>query len=118
MIVGALLPTFLLLYRPTRLSPFWRMLGLAMIVGGVVAYRFDTNIVGLLAVISYLPGQATVSYTSYTPSLVEWVTGSGIIAYGLLAFSLGVKYLRVVDHRITSEAHETVNVQATDTVRI
>ncbi|WKZ37154.1 MAG: polysulfide reductase NrfD [Anaerolineales bacterium] len=118
MIVGTLLPTFLLLYRPTRLSPFWRMLGLAMIVGGVVAFRFNTNIVGLLAVISYLPGQATVSYASYTPSLVEWVTGMGIIAYGLLAFSLGVKYLRVVDHRITSEVHETVSVQATDTVRI
>jgi Ni/Fe-hydrogenase subunit HybB-like protein len=118
MLVGALLPTFILLYRPTRLSPFWRMLGLAMIVGGVVAYRFDTNIVGLLAVISYLPGEATVTYTSYTPSLVEWVTGTGIIAYGLLAFSLGVKYLRVVDHRITSEEHETVNVPATDVVRV
>ncbi|MDP1546607.1 MAG: NrfD/PsrC family molybdoenzyme membrane anchor subunit [Anaerolineales bacterium] len=118
MLVGALLPTFILLYRPTRLSPFWRMLGLAMIVGGVVAYRFDTNIVGLLAVISYLPGEATVTYTSYTPSLVEWVTGTGIIAYGLLAFSLGVKYLRVVDHRITSEEHETVNVPASDAVRV
>jgi Ni/Fe-hydrogenase subunit HybB-like protein len=118
MIIGALLPTFILLYRPTRLSPFWRMLGLAMIVGGVVAFRFDTNMVGLLTVISYLPGQAAVSYTGYTPSLVEWVTGLGIIAYGLLAFSLGVKYLRVVDHRLTSEAHETVTVSSTDTVRV
>jgi len=118
MLIGALLPTFILLYRPTRLSPFWRMVGLAMIVGGVVAFRYDTNIVGLLTVISYLPGQATVSYTSYTPSLIEWVTGAGIIAYGLLAFSLGVKYLRVVDHRLTSEEHETLTVPATDTVRI
>ena len=117
MIFGALLPTFILLYKPTRLSPFWRMLGLAMIVGGVVAFRFDTNIVGFLAVISYLPGEALVSYTSYTPSLVEWAAGSGIIAYGLLAFSLGVKYLRVVDHRLTSEAHETVHVTADDTVK-
>jgi molybdopterin-containing oxidoreductase family membrane subunit len=118
MIVGALLPTFILLYRPARLSPFWRMLGLAMIVGGVVAFRFDTNIVGLLAVISYLPGQAVVTYASYTPSLVEWVAGAGIVAYGLLAFSLGVKYLRVVDHRITSEAHETVTVKAGEAVKI
>jgi Ni/Fe-hydrogenase subunit HybB-like protein len=94
------------------------MLGLAMIVGGVVAFRFDTNIVGLLAVISYLPGQAVVTYASYTPSLVEWVAGAGIVAYGLLAFSLGVKYLRVVDHRITSEAHETVTVKAGEAVKI
>jgi len=117
MIFGALLPTFILLYKPTRISPFWRMLGLAMIVGGVVAFRFDTNIVGFLAVISYLPGEAVVSYTTYTPSLVEWAAGSGIIAYGLLAFSLGVKYLRVVDHRLMSEEHETVHVTADDTVK-
>ncbi len=116
MIFGALLPTFILLYKPTRLSPFWRMLGLAMIVGGVVAFRFDTNIVGFLAVISYLPGEALISYTHYTPSLVEWVTVLGVIAYGLLAFSLGVKYLRVVDHRITNEEHETVTVGVGDTV--
>ncbi len=118
MIFGALIPTFILLYKPARLSPFWRMLGLAMIVGGVVAFRFDTNIVGFLAVISYLPGEAMVSYTSYTPSLVEWAAGSGIIAFGLLAFSLGVKYLRVVDHRLISEERETVYVEADDTVMV
>ena len=117
MIFGALVPTFILLYKPARLSPFWRMLGLAMIVGGVVAFRFDTNIVGFLAVISYLPGEAVVSYTSYTPSLVEWAAASGIVAYGLLAFSLGVKYLRVVDHRLTSEVHETVQVEAGEAVQ-
>ncbi|MDO8754246.1 MAG: NrfD/PsrC family molybdoenzyme membrane anchor subunit [Anaerolineales bacterium] len=117
MFFGALLPTVILLYRPLRLSPFWRMLALAMIVGGVVALRFDTNLVGLLTVISYLPGQTTVTYASYTPSLVEWVTGLGIVAYGLFAFSLGVKYLRVVDHRYTSETHQTVRVTADETVR-
>ncbi|MBM3181305.1 MAG: hypothetical protein FJZ86_13240 [Chloroflexi bacterium] len=117
MILGALLPTVILLYRPLRSAPFWRMLAMVMIVGGVVAMRFDTNLVGLLTVISYLPGQTTVTYASYTPSLVEWVTGIGIIAYGLLAFSLGVKYLRVVDHRLTSETHQTVRVTADETVR-
>ncbi len=117
LIFGALIPTFILLYKPTRLSPFWRMLGLAMIVGGVVAFRFDTNMVGFLAVISYLPGEAMVSYTHYTPSLVEWVAGLGIIAYGLTAFSLGVKYLRVVDHRLTSHEHETVDVKVGETAQ-
>jgi len=117
MIFGALIPTFILLYKPARLSPLWRMLGLAMIVGGVVAFRFDTNIVGFLAVISYLPGETVVSYTSYTPSLVEWASAMGIVSYGLLAFSLGVKYLRVVDHRITSEIHETVHVESSDAVK-
>jgi Ni/Fe-hydrogenase subunit HybB-like protein len=115
LIFGALIPTIILLYRPARLAPFWRMLAFAMIVGGVVAFRFDINIVGQLAVISYLPGDVVVSYTSYTPSLVEWASGLGIIAYGLLAFSLGVKYLRVVDHRLTSEEHEVVTVTSRET---
>ena len=118
MIFGALIPTFMLLYKPTRTAPFWRMLALAMIVGGVVAFRYDTNLVGFLTVISYLPGKAIISYTSYTPSLVEWAAGLGIIAYGLLAFSLGVKYLRVVDHRLTSEEYETAQVKAGDAVHV
>ncbi|HMX75628.1 MAG TPA: polysulfide reductase NrfD [Anaerolineales bacterium] len=116
MLFGALIPTVILLYKPTRLSPFWRMLGLAMIVGGVVAFRFDTNIVGFLAVIPYLPGEAVISYTSYSPSLVEWAAGLGIIAFGLLAFSIGVKYLRVVDHRLTSEEYETVSVKVGEAI--
>ncbi|MCL4268983.1 MAG: polysulfide reductase NrfD [Anaerolineales bacterium] len=116
MLFGALLPTILLLYRPTRQTALWRMLALAMIVAGVVAFRFDTNIVGFLAVIPYIPGEMVVHYTSYTPSLVEWVTGGGIIAFGLLAFSVGVKYLRVVDHRITSEEHEVVTVKVGEAV--
>ena len=78
--------------------------------------RCQYNISGLLAVISYLPGPTTVSYTTYAPSLVEWGAGLGIIAYGLMAFSLGVKYLRVVDHRMVSEEHVTVKAPATDRV--
>lgn len=115
MFFGALIPTIILLYRPARLSPFWRMLALAMIVGGVVAFRYDTNLVGLLTVIPYVPGQE-MAYTSYSPSLAEWAAGSGIVAFGLLGISIGVKYLRVVDHRITSEEHETVEVKAREAV--
>jgi len=115
MLFGALLPTIILLYRPARLSPLWRMLGLAMIVGGVVAFRFDTNLVGLLTVIPYVP-DAAIAYTSYSPALIEWAAGSGIIAYGLLAFSLGVKYLHVVDHRLMNEELESVNVHVNEHV--
>jgi len=116
MLFGILIPMVLLLYRKTRTNHFWRMTALFLVVSGVVAYRWDTNLAGLLVIVSYLPGESTVAYTSYTPSFVEWAAGMGIIAYGLLAFSLGVKYLRVVDHRLTDEKHETVKVKATETV--
>jgi hypothetical protein len=46
------------------------------------------------------------------------MTGAAIIAYGLTAFSLGVKYLRVVDHTLVEAEHEKVNVKAAETVVI
>jgi len=117
-LLGIVVPMILLLNRKTRLNPFWRMAALLMVVGGVVAFRWDINLSGALVLVSYLPGQPTVSYASYTPSLVEWAAGLGVIAYGLLAFSLGVRYLRVVDHRLTDEEHETVKVTATEPVTV
>jgi Ni/Fe-hydrogenase subunit HybB-like protein len=81
----------------------------------VVAFRWDINISGLLVIMPYVPGQA-IAYTSYRPSLIEIVTGSAIVAYGLAAFSLGVRYLRVVDHSLIESTHEKVTEQSTETV--
>jgi len=117
MLLGMIVPMILLLYKPTRMNRFWRMTALLLVAGGVVAFRWDTNITGQLVLLSYIPG-AAVTYTSYRPSLVEILSGSAIIAYGLTAFSLGVKYLRVVDHSLVEEEHEEVHVKGTEPVRI
>jgi Ni/Fe-hydrogenase subunit HybB-like protein len=53
-----------------------------------------------LIILSYLPGEPAVAYTAYHPSLIEFLAGAGIVSYGLLAFSLGVRYLKVVDHNV------------------
>ena len=103
----------LLLYKPTRMNRFWRMAALFLVAAGVVAFRWDTNIAGQLVLMPYVPGQA-IAYTNYVPSLVEILAGSAIIAYGLTAFSFGVKYLRVVDHTLVEEEHEKVHVKATE----
>jgi Ni/Fe-hydrogenase subunit HybB-like protein len=97
-LLGAVVPIILLLNKRTRSLPLWRMLAMALVVGGVVAYRWDTNLSGLLIILSYLPGEPAVAYAAYHPSLVEFLAGAGIVSYGLLAFSLGVRYLKVVDH--------------------
>jgi|SRR5665648_109008 len=115
MLLGIITPMILLLNNKTRALPFWRMLALALVVGGVVAYRWDTNLVGFLVVLSYLPGLPAVTYTSYTPSLVEFLAGGGVVAYGLLAVSLGVRYLKVVDHdelHLEVHAREPQSVEA------
>jgi Ni/Fe-hydrogenase subunit HybB-like protein len=110
MLLGLVVPIFLLLNKRTRAIPFWRMVALALVVGGVVAYRWDTNISGLLIVMSYLPGEPAVGYTNYMPSFIEFLVGGGVVAYGLLAFSLGVRYLKVVDHKIVT-VHENVSAE-------
>lgn len=116
MILGALVPMVMLLTSYTRRHPFWRMVALGLVVIGVIAYRWDTNLSGLMVVMPYVPGQEAVAYVSYTPSLVEMVAGLGVIAFGLLAFSLGVRYLNVVNHRIAVEARQTEAVTATERV--
>jgi Ni/Fe-hydrogenase subunit HybB-like protein len=117
MLLGMIVPMILLLYKPTRVNRFWRMIALILVAAGVVAFRWDTNLTGFMVVMPYIPSQ-TIAYTSYTPSLVEIMTGAAIIAYGLTAFSLGVKYLRVVDHSLIETEHETVTVEATEPVTI
>jgi len=117
MLLGMIVPMFILLYKPTRMNRFWRMVALLLVAVGVIAFRWDTNITGQLVLMPYIAGQA-IAYTSYRPSFIEILTGTAIIAYGLTAFSLGVKYLRVVDHTLIEEGHETVNVQATETLTV
>lgn len=101
-LLGTLLPVILLLNPKTRRNLPLRMLALALVVGGVVAYRWDTNLSGLMVLVSYAPGAPETLYTMYRPSLVEWLAGLGVVAYGLTLFSLGVRYLKVVDHRLTA----------------
>jgi Ni/Fe-hydrogenase subunit HybB-like protein len=117
MLFGILIPMILLLYKPTRTNRFWRMAALLMVAIGVVAFRWDTNMTGQLVIMPYITGQP-ITYTSYRPSLVEILSGAAIIAYGLTAFSIGVKYLRVVDHTLVEDEHKKVHVESTEQVRI
>jgi molybdopterin-containing oxidoreductase family membrane subunit len=107
--IGTALPMILLVNKRTRAIPWVRMLAFAMVVGGLVAYRWDTTLAGQIVLLSYLPDDITARYTSYVPSLVEFISGAGVVAYGLLAISLGVRFLNIVDHRAADE--EKIPVQ-------
>lgn len=115
MLLGVVVPMILLLYRPTRINRFWRMVALLFVAVGVVAFRWDTNLTGQLVLMPILAGQA-ITYTSYQPSIVEILTGAAILAYGLGAFSLGVKYLRVVDHSLLETKQEMIQVETSEPV--
>jgi Ni/Fe-hydrogenase subunit HybB-like protein len=110
-LLGAVVPIVILLYRPWRANRVLRMLALGLVLAGLVAYRWDTTLAGQLVIVSYLPQELGASYTTYLPSLVEFLTGAGIVAYGALAVTLGVRYLGVVDHAL-EPVHETVGETA------
>ena len=112
--LGIFIPMLILLNCRWRRNRRLQNLALALVVMGLVFYRWDTNMLGQLVVVGYLPQQLIPQFTQYRPSLVEIAAGAGVIAYGLLAFTLGVRYLGVVDHtRVEAhKEHEVVPIPA------
>ncbi len=108
MLLGVVIPMVILLNRRLRSFTLLRTLALFLVVGGLVAYRWDTNIVGLTVTMTSIPQQLFPMYVAYRPSLVEWATAIGVIAYGMMAFTLGVRYLNVVDHKEEDHVVEPV----------
>jgi Ni/Fe-hydrogenase subunit HybB-like protein len=111
-VLGMVLPAMLLLVAHFRRIERVRMIALALVAIGVVAYRWDTNLVGQLVVFGTVPGSDVPLFTNYTPSLVEILTGAGVFAYGLLAITFGVRYLNVIDHGEVVEAPAEAPVPA------
>ncbi len=104
-ILGALVPMIILLKSSWREKPGLRMVALALVVGGLVAYRWDVNMAGQMIVMPYIETAPTALYTRYFPNLIEFLVGAAVVAFGLMAFSLGVKYLQVVDHGLAADDH-------------
>ncbi len=106
--LGMIVPIIILLNNRLRRQDRLTMLALTLIVVGLVAYRWDTNMVGQLVTFAYQPQLAVPLYTSYTPSLAEWLVGLGVVAYGVLAFTLAVRYLNLVNHEMKPEPEPVV----------
>jgi Ni/Fe-hydrogenase subunit HybB-like protein len=111
MLLGIIVPMIILLSARLRRQPRLNMLAMILVVGGLVAYRWDVNLVGQLVVAGALPQDIIPRYTQYIPSLVEFMVAVGVIAYAFLAFSFGVRYLKVVDHG-TAEEYEVTESEA------
>lgn len=107
--LGIVIPMVILLNEKWRQNSRLLITALAFVVLGLVFYRWDTNMVGQLVVFNQIPQALTPQYTHYRPSLIEIAAGTAVIAYGLLAFTIGVRYLGIVDHEVVEE-HEDVYV--------
>jgi menaquinone reductase, integral membrane subunit len=111
-LLGGVVPAIILLSKRLRSHASLHVLALILIIGGLVAYRWNTNIVSQMVVFNMLPQSLSPVYTTYIPSLVEIAAGAGVIGYGLLMFTLGVRYLNIVNHQHHEEEVGVVETMA------
>lgn len=114
--LGIILPMIILLTSRFRRYERAQLLALLLVAAGLVAYRWDTNMVGQMLAYQVNPFSSLPVYTHYVPSLIEIAAGLGVISYGALAISLGIQYLGIVNHHPAeseAEALETAVLAAT-----
>ncbi len=106
-LLGAIVPAIIMLWSRLRNNRFMLMLGCALVVLGLLIYRWNMTLSGFTVPLSWNPGVRNVEQINiYSPSLVEWGVTLGIFCYGCLAFTLGVRFLNLFPEAkpLTSEA--------------
>jgi molybdopterin-containing oxidoreductase family membrane subunit len=93
-LLGAVVPALILVIPSLRRNDRALIVGLFLVVSGVVINRWNVTLSGLVAPPEWSPGvNGFVIAASYQPTWTEVAVVIGVVAYGLLAFTLGVKYL-------------------------
>jgi molybdopterin-containing oxidoreductase family membrane subunit len=99
-ILGGLVPVALLLIPQFRRNDRAVMGATGLIVMGVVVNRWNTTLSGLVAPPDWSPGiLGGITVANYIPTFIEVAVSLGIIGYALGAFTLGVRYLAIFNHR-------------------
>ena len=95
-ILGGIVPAVILLSNQLRKNDRYTIFALASIIAGVTVNRWNVTLSGLVAPPQWSPGViGRILSASYLPTWNEIIVSLGIIAYALLAFSFGVKYLPI-----------------------
>jgi len=87
-VLFGLLPAFLLTFRATARHRGWLLSAAAMACGGILLNRFVLTVQTLA-----LPTLPFDEFLQYTPSWQEVASFAGVIAYGVIVYSLSYRYL-------------------------
>lgn len=92
-ILFAIIPGFILL-SAKRIKNF-KILALSAVLPVIctILTRWNYNLSGLIAQITYDPFTPTVILNSYKPTQIEWQVALGVVSYWLIAFSLAARFL-------------------------
>ena len=95
-VLGGIVPALILLNANFRKNDRYTMFALGAIIAGVTVNRWNVTLSGLIAPPQWSPGVlGNLITVSYLPTWNEIIVSLGIIAYALLAFSFGIKYLPI-----------------------
>jgi len=105
-LLGALIPAVIFLYPGFRRNDRLLIIAAGLAVFGLVVNRWNVTLSGLVVPPVWSPGRLgqVVVYT-YFPSLVEIAVTIGIIGYGFLMFTLGVRHLPLYPKIEDEDAH-------------
>ncbi|SFR56397.1 prokaryotic molybdopterin-containing oxidoreductase family, membrane subunit [Halogeometricum rufum] len=107
--LGWVLPLVVLSNRSWRRSAVPLTLAGLSVVVGIVAVRFN-----IVVPPQILPVMEGLPHGEYFPSAVEWLTSAGMIAVGLLLYSLGAEVLPLRPLDARDESHADRPSAATD----
>jgi molybdopterin-containing oxidoreductase family membrane subunit len=87
-VLFGLVPAFLLTFRRTAMRRGWLLSAAALACGGVLLNRFVLTVQTLA-----VPTLPFDEFLQYTPSWQEVASFAGVIAYGVIVYSLSYRYL-------------------------
>lgn len=93
---GSLVPAIFFLWGRLRRNRNALMLAALMVITGLVINRWNMTLAGFVIPLDWSPGVGDVfPINQYQPALIEWGVAIGIVGYAWLAFTLGVRFLRL-----------------------
>jgi len=102
-ILGGLVPAVIFLVGSLRRNDRALMLASGLVVFSIIVNRWNVTLSGLVAPPQWSPGVlGNVVAAEYFPSAIEFAVAAGVLAFALLALTLGVRYLPLYP-RTTSE---------------
>jgi molybdopterin-containing oxidoreductase family membrane subunit len=95
-LLGTLIPAIIFLWPRTRGNRLALIIAGALSVLGLITFRWNTTLSGLVVPLDWSPGVEYMSpVVNYTPSLVEWGVTIGIVGYWWLAWSLAARFVNL-----------------------
>jgi molybdopterin-containing oxidoreductase family membrane subunit len=93
-LLGALIPAVILLTPRLRKQDMWIVAAMLLAIIGIIVNRWNVTLSGLIVPLDWSPVVADLfPINTYQPSVVEWGVGIGVMAYALLMFTLGLRFL-------------------------